>query len=359
MSGARLLACAVIAAGLAACGGSGDDVPARMVPTMTISLSHSDLVFDAARQRLYAVSSDLKNPAKIVSVDTTSGQVRDLVTPADPPPYSPIFPQQGTVSLSAHARYLYFATQSGAVSRVDLASGAVDLSLPAPPAMNAKVAAVAASRTDDVAAYVQLRPNDLDPDAIGMLRNSQWGTQWTRVPPPVTSNSAPTLAVRDDDAELLSSFAGLNRVRVTAAGPDVVLATAAIASSLWGVDVPQYVSAGILAQCGIYDATTLAPRFPLPDASVCGVLPSRSRVVCASSATEEGHSLYVFDLTTRNFVTSWLAGFETGTVFVQLPPLRITSLGGGRVAVSYGSSSKAGGHYGPTSIAFYSDAAFN
>ena len=148
-----------------------------------------------------------------------------------PPPYSPIFPQQGTVSLSVHARYLYFATQSGAVSRVDLASGAVDLSLPAPPAMNAKVAAVAASRTDDVAAYVQLRPNDLDPDAIGMLRNSQWGTQWTRVPPPVTSNSAPTLAVRDDDAELLSSFAGLNRVRVTAAGPDVVLATAAIASS--------------------------------------------------------------------------------------------------------------------------------
>lgn len=356
MSGARLLACAVIAAGLAACGGSGDDVPARMVPTMTISLSHSDLVFDAARQRLYAVSSDLKNPAKIVSVDTTSGEVLNLVSPSDPPPYSPVTPQQGTLSLSAHARYLWLVTKSGAVSRVDLASGAVDLTLPAPPAMNAKIAAAVASRIDDATAYVQLRSNDLDPDAIGVLRDGQWGAQWAHVPAPSLSAST-TLAVRNDDAELLSRASDLERVRVSAVGPDAVLATAAIPASPWA-DVPQYVSGGILANGWTFDATTLAALFRIPDADVCGVLPSRSRVVCASDATPQGHSLYVFDLPSRKIIATWLAGFETGTVWVTTVPQRITSLGGGRVAVSYGSVGR-GPLYGPTLLAIYSDPAFN
>jgi len=97
--------CFVIALG--ACGGSGgddDSSPARLMPTMTISLWHSDLVFDSTRQSLYAVvSNDSSLPPKIAAVTAASGQVQDLVAPSDPPPYTSVDPAQGTLSLSAQA----------------------------------------------------------------------------------------------------------------------------------------------------------------------------------------------------------------------------------------------------------------
>jgi len=153
-----LFAGAVVTATLVACGGS-DDSSFRLAPTMRIGAYHSDLVFDATRQRLYAVSPDATNvQGKIVEVDPAGGQVRDVVAPSDPPPYSFISAKPGTLSLSVHARYLYFTTRSGAASRVDLASGAVDLTVSAPPSMNATVVAVAASRTDDATAYAPIDP---------------------------------------------------------------------------------------------------------------------------------------------------------------------------------------------------------
>lgn len=348
--------CLVVALG--ACGGSGGDdgTPARLMPTLTISLWHSDLVFDSTRQSLYAVvGNDLTLPPKIVAVAAVSGQVQDLVAPSDPPVYAPVEPVQGTLSLSAQAQYLYFTTTGGAVSRVSLATKAVDLTVPAPTASNAKVAAVAASRTDDSLAYVQLVSNSSDPDAIGSLRNAEWGTQWVQIPrhPYVAS----ALTVRSDDAELISRANDLQRVRISASGPEVVLATGAIPGSSTP-DVTQYVSGGILAQGRIYDAATLAFLFDVPGASVCGVLPSRSRLVCAAPAASTGHELFVFDLPTRSRVASWLAGFDTGTIFVTTPALRVTPIGAGRVAISYGSANKLA-TYGPNALAIYSDAAFN
>jgi len=88
------------------------------------------------------------------------------------------------------------------------------------------------------------------------------------------------------------------------------------------------------------------------------VLPNRSRLVCAAPAASTGHELFVFDLPTRSRVASWLAGFDTGTVFVTTPALRVTPIGTGRVAVSYGSATKLA-TYGPNALAIYSDAAFN
>ncbi len=323
---------------------------------MTISLWHSDLVFDSTRQSLYAVvGNDSSLPPKIVAVAAVSGQVQDLVAPSDPPLYAPVDPVQGTLSLSAQAQYLYFTTTGGAVSRVNLAAKAVDLTVPAPTASNAKVAAAAASRTDDSTAYVQLVSNGSDPDSIGVLRNAQWGTQWVQIPRHTFVATA--LTVRSDDAELISRARDLVRVRIGASGPEVVLATGAIPVSSTP-DAPQYVSGGVLAQGRIYDATTLTFLFDVPGASVCGVLPSRSRLVCAAPAVSTGHELFVFDVPTRSRVASWLAGFDTGTIFVTTPALRVTPIGAGRVAVSYGSGNKAG-TYGPSGLAIYSDAAFN
>jgi hypothetical protein len=136
-----------------------------------------------------------------------------------------------------------------------------------------------------------------------------------------------------------------------------VLATGAIPGSSTP-DVPQYVSGGVLAQGRIYDETTLTFLFDVPGASVCGVLPSRSRLVCAAPAASTGHELFVFDLPTRSRVATWLAGFDTGTIFVTTPALRVTPIGAGRVAISYGSANKLA-TYGPNALAIYSDAAFN
>ena len=355
----RFLAVGCVVAALGACGGSGgaaDNTPARLKPTATVSLWHSDLVFDATRQSLYAVvGNDSSSPPKIVAIAAASGQVQDLVAPSDPPLYAPVDPVQGTLSLSAQAQYLYFTTAGGAVSRVNLTAKTVDLTVPAPTASNAKVAAAAASRTDDSTAYGQLVSNGSDPDSIGVLRNAQWGTAWVQVPrhPGV----AATLAVRSDDAELLSRASALQRVGIGANGPDTVLETGTIPSSS-SPDVPQYVSAGALAQGRIYEATSLVLLFEVPGASVCGVLPNRSRLVCAAPAASTGHELFVFDLPTRSRVASWLAGFDTGTVFVTTPALRVTPIGTGRVAVSYGSATKLA-TYGPNALAIYSDAAFN
>ena len=72
---------------------------------MTISLWHSDLVFDSTRQSLYAVvGNDTSLLPKIVAVAAVSGQVQDLVAPSDPPVYAPVDPVQGTLSLSAQAQ---------------------------------------------------------------------------------------------------------------------------------------------------------------------------------------------------------------------------------------------------------------
>jgi len=355
-----LLAGSCLVAALGACGGSGDEEsnnsPARLTPATTVSLWHSDLAFDSTRQSLYAVvGNDPSLAPRIVAVAAAGGQVQDLVAPSDPPLYSPVEPVQGTLSLSAQARYLYFTTTGGAVSRVDLAAKVVDLTVPAPTASNAKVTAVAASRTVDSTAYVQLMSNGSDPDAIGVLRNSQWGTQWVQIPR--HPYEATALTVRSDDAELISRASDLQRVRIGASGPEAVLATGATPGSRTP-DVPQYVSGGVLVQGRIYDATTLSFLFDVPGASVCGVLPSRSRLVCAGSAETKGHELFVFDLPTRSRVASWLAGFDTGTIFVTTPALRITPIGAGRVAVSYGSSNKLA-TYGPNVLAIYSDSAFN
>jgi hypothetical protein len=350
--------CFVIALG--ACGGSGgdgDNSPVRLMPTMAISLWHSDLIFDSTRHSLYAVvSNDSSLPPKIVAVDAVSGQVQDLVASSDPPLYgSVVEPMQGTLSLSAQAKYLYFTTAGGAISRVNLAAKTVDLTVAAPTALNAKVAAVAASRTDDSAAYVQLVSNGSDPDSIGVLRNDQWGTQWVQIPrhPFV----ATALTVRSDDAELISRANDLERVRIGVSGPEVVLVTGAIPIST-RPDVPQYVSGGVLAQGRIYDAIDLAFLFDVPGASVCGVLPNYSRLVCAEAAASAGHELFVFDLPTRSRVASWLAGFDTGTIFATTPALLVTPIGAGRVAVSYGSANKLG-TYGPSVLAVYADASFN
>lgn len=351
-------ACTVVALG--ACGGSGrddDNSPARLTPAMTISLWHSDLVFDSMRQSLYAVvGNDSSLPPKVVAVAAVSGQVQDLAAPSDPPLYAPVDPVQGTLSLSAQSQYLYFTTTGGAVSRINLATKAVDLTVPPPTTSNAKVSAVAASRADDSLAYVQLVSSVSDPDAIGSLRNGQWGTQWVQIPR--QPDVATALTVRSDDAELISRLDDrLNRVRIGASGPEVVLATSVIPRSKTP-DVPQYVGAGILAQGRIYDATTLTFLFDVPGASVCGVLPNRSRLVCAAPAASTGHELFVFDLQTRSRVASWLAGFDTGTIFVTTPALRVTAIGAGRVAVSYGSTTKLA-TYGPNALAIYSDGAFN
>ena len=316
----------------------------------------SDLVFDSTRQSLYAVvGNDTSLLPKIVAVAAVSGQVQDLVAPSDPPVYAPVDPVQGTLSLSAQAQYLYFTTTAGAVSRVDLAAKTVDLTVLAPTLSNAKVAAVAASRTVDSTAYVQLVSDGSDADALGVLRNAQWGTQW--VPIPRHPFVAKALTVRSDEAELISRSGELNRVRIGASGPEVVLATGAIPVSSTP-DVPQYVSGGVLAQGRSYDATTLTFLFDVPGASVCGVLPNRSRLVCAAPAASTGHELFVFDVPTRSRVASWLAGFDTGTIFATTPALRVTPIGAGRIAVSYGSAPKLA-TYGPNALAIYSDAAFN
>jgi hypothetical protein len=146
-------------------------------------------------------------------------------------------------------------------------------------------------------------------------------------------------------------------VRISASGPEVVLNTGAILLST-NPDVPQYVSGGVLAQGRIYDATTLTFLFDVPGAAVCGVLPNRSRLVCAAPAASTGHELFVFDLPTRSRVASWLAGFDTGTIFATMPALRVTPIGAGRVAVSYGSTTKLA-TYGPSALAVYSNGAFN
>jgi hypothetical protein len=357
-----LLAGSWLFVALGACGGSGSDGDSstdRLLPTMTINLGHSDLVFDPTRQLLYAVAStDSALPARIVAVAVASGQVRDLVAPSDPPPFSFAEPVQGTLSLSAQARYLYFTTTGGAVSRVDLAMSTLDLRVPAPAASNAKVATVAASRTDDLTAYAQLESNGSEPDAIGVLRSAQWGTQWVQIPQQL--NVARALTVRDDDAEVISRSYDLYRLRIGAGGPEVVLATGTTPSSR-SPAVPQYVSSGVLAQGAqslVYDATTLSFLFDVPGASVCGVLPSRSRLVCAGPTVFTGHELFVFDLPTRSRVASWWAGFDTGNVFAVTPAQRVTPVGAGRVAISYGSTTKLG-TFGPSSLAIYSNAAFN
>ena len=353
--GVSVASCIVVA--VIGCGGGssdGDQVgsPPRLTPTITINVWHSDVVFDATRQSFYAVDgSDSTVPTKVVSVALPSGQVQDLVVPSDPPSYSPINPMRGTLSLSARSQYLYFTTSGGAVSRVDLASRTVHLTVSAPVALNAKVAATAASRTDDTTAYVQLMSNANDPDSIGVMRNGQWGTQWVQVARPAFGTRA--LAMRSDDAELVSRASDLAMVRISAGGPELVLSS--VPSS--GSDVPQYVSIGILAPGRVYDAN-LGFLFDIPGASVCGVLPSRSRVVCAASAVSSGHELFVFDLLTRTRVASWLAGFDTGTIFVVTPALQITPIGAGRIAVGYGSANKLA-TYGPSVLAIYSDQAFN
>ena len=150
------------------------------------------------------------------------------------------------------------------------------------------------------------------------MRNAQWGTQW--VPIPRHPFVAKALTVRSDEAELISRSGELNRVRIGASGPEVVLATGAIPVSSTP-DVPQYVRGGVLAQGRSYDATTLTVLFDVPGASVCGVLPNRSRLVCAAPAASTGHELFVFDVPTRSRVASWLAGFDTGTIFATTPAL--------------------------------------
>lgn len=342
------------------CGGGGsDEAPARLSPAITVSLHHSDVVYDPSRKVLYVVQGEF-SASRVVEVDPFSGSVRDLVAPTDGPPYSGFDALPGTLALSHSARYLYFPTVKGLLTRVNLATRAIDLTLSPSPGVRerASVTVVGASRTDDSVVYVYLRGAGADLDSLGMVRDRNWATQWLDGLSRTNTGYQERVSIREDDSELILSRRALNRVRLTLNGVDAILASSVDDPLAITQAVPQWVSDGILWGRNVYDGTTSSLLFEIPGASRCFALPSKRRVVCTETAGQTGHVLFVFDLPTRSRVFSRLAGFDTGSPSATTPALLITPAGSGRVAVSYGSTAR-GFSFGARSLSVYVDPAFD
>jgi len=87
-----------------------------------LPLAANDLVFDASRNRIYAsVPADGENDDRIVEVNPDNGEETDLAAVGDNPK---------RLALSDDGRFLYVAIDgANALSRIDLASRAIDMTL--------------------------------------------------------------------------------------------------------------------------------------------------------------------------------------------------------------------------------------
>jgi DNA-binding beta-propeller fold protein YncE len=121
-----LISCGGGGNGSSSTGGGGGTIPPPTSSVIEVKVSASHIVYDAARQKIYASlrSDDASHPNSIAMLNPDSGIIESSITVGKDP---------NQLALSRDGKYLYVGIDSaGSVQRVNLNTRAVELTIPLP-----------------------------------------------------------------------------------------------------------------------------------------------------------------------------------------------------------------------------------